>query len=209
MPSRRRLTYLRSDRATQRRRQERACRSDPQAVRTCAPHTWRLHPDRNYTSARVHLLFHKDIDALPFCHLRLSVIKPTPYGFRGQPKTLGDHIRKCRLELGLPQRDVARNFAVTVATLRNWERNRTRPIARYLPRVIRFLGYDPRSAPKTLAEKLLYYKESLGLTQRTLAGKLGIDESTLTGWCAGRHAPSRRSQLKATRALAKLPRTPK
>lgn len=201
MTTHRHSTNRHSGLAKQPRPPERACRCDPRAGPTCALRIWRPRQVRNYICGRARQLFHKDMDALPFCHLRLSAIKPTRYGFQGEPKTLGDHIRKRRLELGLRQRDVARDFAVTVDTLRNWERNRTLPLPKYIPRILRLLGYDPRPAPTTLVEHLLHHKELHGLTQESFAKILGIDESTLSGWSAGRHRPSKKAWLNLRRTL--------
>jgi transcriptional regulator with XRE-family HTH domain len=52
-------------------------------------------------------------------------------------KTLGDHIRKRRLDLGLLQREVAAKLSVTESTIWNWESNTTDPALRLLPAIIR------------------------------------------------------------------------
>ena len=201
MPNRLRLTYLRSDHVRQPPRPERACRSDPRVVPTCAPHTLPLLQAHSYTYGQVLPLFHKDIPALPFTRLRLSAIKPTRYTFRGEATTLGDHLRKRRLTLQLIQRDVAATLGVTVETLVNWELNRTKPKASYVPVIIRFLEHDLRQVPRRLISQLEYYRDGLGLTQNTFAKKLGVDESTLSGWIAGRHAPSPTSLRKLKKVL--------
>ena len=54
-------------------------------------------------------------------------------------KTLGDHLRKRRLELGLRQKDVAKALSVDETTVNNWERHRTEPTARLTLRIVRFL----------------------------------------------------------------------
>jgi transcriptional regulator with XRE-family HTH domain len=56
--------------------------------------------------------------------------------------TLGDHIRKRRLDLGLRQRGVATQLGVNVNTLPNWEKHHSSPQLYLIPRVIAFLGYD-------------------------------------------------------------------
>jgi transcriptional regulator with XRE-family HTH domain len=57
-------------------------------------------------------------------------------------KTLGDHLRKRRLDLGLLQREVAQKLQVNQMTICNWEINRTSPQLRFIPRIITFLGYN-------------------------------------------------------------------
>jgi DNA-binding XRE family transcriptional regulator len=63
--------------------------------------------------------------ALPRCHLTLKADRPKPY-----PKelnTLGDHLKKKRLDLGLFRKDVAKIIGVNTTTIRNWEINRFAP----------------------------------------------------------------------------------
>ena len=60
------------------------------------------------------------------------------------------------------------------ATLANWEWGRVQPPVGRMPVVIRFLGYDPHPDPKTRGETLRSYRRALGLTQRELAGQLGL-----------------------------------
>lgn len=50
--------------------------------------------------------------ALPFCNIRLRDQKPLPHAYPAESKTLGDHLRKKRLDLGLFQKDVARILGV-------------------------------------------------------------------------------------------------
>ena len=85
------------------------------------------------------------------------------------------------------QREVAAEIGVDLTTYRNWEWNRTSPRTRYLPAVIRFLGYTPYEPPETFGEWLRMVRRSAGLTQRQLAARLGVDPSTVRGWETGRH----------------------
>ncbi|MGH9632865.1 MAG: helix-turn-helix domain-containing protein, partial [Bryobacteraceae bacterium] len=84
-----------------------------------------------------------DIPALPFCHVRLAAERPANEAYPKSLVTIGDHIRKKRLELGLKQRDLAALIGVDKMSIWNWENNESRPALRYVPAVIRFLGYDP------------------------------------------------------------------
>ena len=96
--------------------------------------------------------------------------------------TLGDHIRARRLDLGLFQKDVARLMGVTTDTVTNWEKNRSNPDLRVLPRVLNFLGYDPCQTDESIGGQLVRARHSRGLTQRNLAQILRIDPSTLSKW---------------------------
>ena len=71
-----------------------------------------------------------------------------------QLKTLGDHIRAKRLDLGLIQKNVAGIIGVTTDTITNWEKNRNEPMYRHNPRIIEFLGYCPLELQSTFNERL-------------------------------------------------------
>ena len=55
-------------------------------------------------------------------------------------KTLGDHIRARRLDLGLLQKDVAGILGVSTDTITSWERGRIQPMHRHYIRIKEFLG---------------------------------------------------------------------
>jgi len=108
-------------------------------------------------------------------------------------KTLADHIRKKRLDLGLFQRDVASLLNVNETTIFNWENNRTTPALHHIPAIIRFLGYFPLQTPESLPEKLILARRTRGLSRKRMAKTLGINESTLARWETGRGRPTRKS----------------
>ncbi|HEX7182155.1 MAG TPA: helix-turn-helix transcriptional regulator [Thermoanaerobaculia bacterium] len=111
---------------------------------------------------------------------------PPPRGYPQEPRTLGDHLRKARLDRGLWQEHVAEELGVSVGTLLNWERNHTRVQTRFLPKVLAFLGYDPREETGHLGERIRALRERQGLSQVALAAKLGINTSTVVAWERGR-----------------------
>jgi transcriptional regulator with XRE-family HTH domain len=47
------------------------------------------------------------------------------------------------MDLGITQKEVARRMEVDPWTVINWERGKTRPASRALPRIVQFLGNDP------------------------------------------------------------------
>lgn len=119
-----------------------------------------------------------DIPALPICQLTLKAQKPSL--IPQNPQSIGEHIRKRRLEQNLFQADVARLIGVEETSIYNWESNRSNPSIKNIPEIIKFLGYLPNIYPnKTLGEKLIYYRKVHGLSQKKLAVKLGIDQGTL------------------------------
>jgi DNA-binding transcriptional regulator YiaG len=83
-------------------------------------------------------------------------------------------------------------LGVSLWTVINWESGETRPLVRYGPRIIAFLGYDPLAVPTTFAQEVWKLRWRTGWTQRQLAARLGIDESTIRDWERGQHRASRR-----------------
>jgi len=111
----------------------------------------------------------------------LTLTAKKPSKIPQDPKTLGDHIKKRRLELGLHQAQVGEILGVTECTITNWEKNRTNPTLRTLPNIIEFLGYDPSASDQnTIGGRLLQYRKGRGITQKELAKQIGIDPTTLS-----------------------------
>jgi DNA-binding XRE family transcriptional regulator len=87
---------------------------------------------------------------LPFCHLTLKTAIPaiSPYerkrnGYPDVLRTLGDHLRKRRLDLGMTQKQVARAMGASQSAVHGWEENWYPPTRKNVRRIVAFLGYDP------------------------------------------------------------------
>ncbi|MBN1568435.1 MAG: transcriptional regulator, partial [Acidobacteria bacterium] len=130
----------------------------------------------------------------PFCSLALRGQRPKSKQYPKEINTLGDHIKKRRLDLGLLQKEVAERIGVHTQTITNWEKQRTLPEIRFIAPIIEFLGYDPLPQPKSFPERLKNYRLKQGLSQRKLAAKLGIDPSTIGNWECWKHRPTKKSQ---------------
>lgn len=127
--------------------------------------------------------------ALPFCHVHLKARKPESRAYPKELKTIGDHIRKRRLDLHLFQRDVAEQIGVTESCIWNWESNTSTPELRCLSMIIRFLGYDPLPQPTSLVEQLLHFRRSRSMSQNALAKLIGVNPATLARWERGERQP--------------------
>jgi transcriptional regulator with XRE-family HTH domain len=138
---------------------------------------------------------------LPFCHFEIRAPRPRSSQYPQQISTLGDHIRTRRLDLKLLQRQVADQIGVHPLTITNWESNESSPETHFIPAVIEFLGYDPLPPPSSLPERLASRRRVLGLSQREMAERMGVDPDTLRGWEAGRHQPTGKSLDGIQRAL--------
>jgi transcriptional regulator with XRE-family HTH domain len=129
---------------------------------------------------------------LPFCYFSLSAKRPPNSAYPEKLVTLGDHLRKRRLDLGLYQKDVAVTIGVDSTTVYNWENNRTTPPRRFIPRIINLLGYGlPLPQPKTLGERITRYRSLRGISQKELADEIEIDPGTLSRMerSQGRYSP--------------------
>ncbi len=71
----------------------------------------------------------------------------------------------------------------------SWEANTSSPEIRYMPAIIRFLGYNPLPEPKTLGEELVRHRTTQGLSQKEAAERLGVVPSTLARWKRGEREP--------------------
>jgi transcriptional regulator with XRE-family HTH domain len=120
-------------------------------------------------------------------HRTLKAGKPKPYP--AVPGTLGDHLKRRRLELGLLQREVAEQLGVSESTLRHWEKYTTTPAIRFVPRILEFLGYDPYPEPIDLSQRLFWARRRRGRSIREVARELGIDPGTLQRWERGLRIP--------------------
>ena len=78
---------------------------------------------------------------MQFGPIILKALKPKDTDF--EPQTLGERIRKRRLELQITQKQAAERLGINPWTVLNWEKDHTAPPMESMPAIIRFLGYDP------------------------------------------------------------------
>ncbi len=129
---------------------------------------------------------------LPFCHLTLKAQKPLPSDYPLQIKSLGDHIRKRRLDLKIFQKEAAKKIGVDETTIWFWENNRVEPSISFIPKIIDFLGYIPfKTKYNNLEEKIIAFRRIHGLSQKKLASLIGIDSTTIGSWERDEHKPSK------------------
>ena len=145
---------------------------------------------------------------MPFCHVTLKGQKPLPRAYPRALCTIGDHLRKRRLDLGLLQRQIAEQLGANPASVTNWELNRTKPVLRFLSGIVRFLGYAPWAAGASIGERLLAYRRVRALTQSALARLLGVDPGTLSRWERNVRVPTGRYARLVHAFLAGVDRLP-
>ena len=86
------------------------------------------------------------MDALPLCRATLVGVRCplgqyfiAVKGYPIQPTTVGEAIRKRRLDLRLRQVDAAKSIGCNEMTIVNWEKGHTHPCMRKMARVKSFL----------------------------------------------------------------------
>ena len=61
---------------------------------------------------------------------------------------------------------MADQIGVDEDTIYRWESNESIPQVRFIPTIIKLLGYNPFPLPEELRGKLVFYRQLLGLSQR-------------------------------------------
>jgi DNA-binding XRE family transcriptional regulator len=78
---------------------------------------------------------------LPLVPVRLKYLKPKD--LLPAPTTLGEHLKKRRLDLKLTVKEAGKLLGTDEGSVINWEKGRTVPKVYRLPAIIHFLGYNP------------------------------------------------------------------
>lgn len=128
-----------------------------------------------------------------------------PDSYPQNPITIGDNIRKKRMELKLLQKDVAKILGVTEDSITNWEKNRSLPQIHLFPRIISFLGFLPFEIDLiTFSGKLKAYRQINGLSQKQLGEILKVDGATISSWELGENQPHNRMLSKVNSMVKEI-----
>lgn len=124
------------------------------------------------------------------CKIQLRGKRPINPAYPVELNTLGDHLRKVRLDRGLSQPDVAKILKVSTDMVTCWELNRNQPTAKSSKAIIDFIGYVPFKLEDCSLGKRLYYARLMtGKTQRQVSEMIGCDESNLRFIELGQRTP--------------------
>ena len=125
--------------------------------------------------------------------MQLTAQKPKSSAYPAELKTLGDHIRGRRLDLGLRQSDVAKLLGAYTSTVNTWENGHFAPDVRFMPKIIEFLGYQRFGVPPTtFPARLKAARVAAGLTRRQLAAWIRVHPGTVAEWERGEAHPLKR-----------------
>lgn len=122
---------------------------------------------------------------MPFPTVTLDVQKPQNSEYPANPQTIGDHIKKKRMDLALFQKDVAQLIGTNTSTVTNWEKGHSEPVIRLMPAIIELLGYIPFEVAQSQGDQLIAYRRIRGISKERLAEELKVDITTLLRWERG------------------------
>ena len=127
---------------------------------------------------------------MPWLPITLKTLKPKETEL--DPRTLEEHIKRCRLIRGLTQNEAAKVLGVSPATVVNWETGNIEPSIKSTCAILRWLGYDPYPEPRTLPERMLAKRRGTGWSVNDAARRLGVDAGTWAAWERGVRIPKGR-----------------
>ncbi|MCK9345049.1 MAG: recombinase family protein [Candidatus Pacebacteria bacterium] len=81
---------------------------------------------------------HRRVAFLPYVRVCLKSLRKKDFDF--EPRTLGEQIKRRRLELCLSQKEVGEMLGVSSFTVLNWEKGKTMPNEEAMPRIASFLS---------------------------------------------------------------------
>ncbi|MEO7213277.1 helix-turn-helix transcriptional regulator [Mucilaginibacter sp.] len=109
--------------------------------------------------------------------------KPNIPQYAATPCTLGEHIRKARIERGLLQREISALLKVSEDSVTGWENGRSEPQVKHYPRILEFLRYYPFvHETESLAGKLRQIRFCRGLSVKQCARRLAVSEAAVQRW---------------------------
>ncbi|MGV3598253.1 MAG: helix-turn-helix domain-containing protein [Bacteroidota bacterium] len=110
-------------------------------------------------------------------------LKKKPIGYPENPKTVGEHIRKVRMDRKLLQKEVAKLIGVSEDCITYWENGRSEPQIKFMPYIIGFLGYMPIDTDaSTLGGKIKEYRIRHGLSHKKIGKMLDVNATTVSAW---------------------------
>lgn len=117
--------------------------------------------------------------------------------------TIGQRIRRKRLELKLEQKEVAAIIGTCEDTITGWENARCEPQIQYAPKIIAFLGYNPYSLESdTFGGRVKSYRTLSGIGIERFAAQLNVDVTTVRDWESNKRLP-KRPRMEQLNALLK------
>jgi transcriptional regulator with XRE-family HTH domain len=128
-----------------------------------------------------------------------------PKPFQNPPATIGEHLKRRRLECGLRQLDVANLIGVSEGAIQHWESDKTEPPIMLMPAVTAWLGYAPYPEPVGYPARLLAKRRHEGWTMAQAATLVAMSECSWSAWERGITAPRGKVKRRVEALLAGQP----
>jgi DNA-binding transcriptional regulator YiaG len=109
------------------------------------------------------------------------------------------------MDLGLSQRELARQLGVSKSSIESWEGNEVEPARWLVPRIRESIGFQPSQPPASFAGRLTAHRRGLGLSQEALARMLEVHKTTVVRWETGRRRPSKAAEQRLSSQLKLVP----
>ncbi len=117
---------------------------------------------------------------MSFHRLSFSGLLPKQKGYSTELKTVGDHIRRKRMDEELTLSEVGGIIGVNNNTLTSWSLHDVYPMIRHFPGIIKYLGYAPLFFDDgSLSSQMEHYRRVNGLSYKKLSKLIGCDEARL------------------------------
>ncbi|MBX9839672.1 MAG: hypothetical protein K2X69_15310, partial [Silvanigrellaceae bacterium] len=141
------------------------------------------------SSSEKQIISNASMELCGLLFFKQKTVSRSKKGYPHKPTTIGEHIRKKRMDIGMYQWEVAKQLHVSEETITNWEINRTIPQIKYYPRITSFLGYEFWKLDRnTISGKLKAYRYTNGLSVKRCAKLIQVDPSTIDAWESGKNA---------------------
>lgn len=128
---------------------------------------------------------------LPALLFKQKFRNPIPQNYPQEPTTIGEHLRKKRIDSDLSQAELAKILGVSTDCLTYWENNRSNPQITYYPRIHHFLVFCTSTFDETnFCDFLRSYRLKNGFIYRALGSHLKVDATTVRAWEKGLSLPS-------------------
>ena len=109
--------------------------------------------------------------------------KPRLVQVSDNPKTLGEHIRKVRIDRGLTQQDLVMLFKTSKDLITCWENGRRHPRIYWYPKILSFLGYNLfNHRLDSNSGCLRHVRLCNGYSMKLFARILAVDVATVARW---------------------------
>lgn len=134
---------------------------------------------------------------LPSSHFKQSFSKAAARNYPQNPETIGEHLRKQRIDRGLSQAELAEIFEVSADCITYWENNRSNPQITYYPKIHQFLGFCTANFDESkFCDFIKSYRWENGISCKELGFLLKVATSTVRGWERGVSLPRKKMRLK-------------